>query len=73
MPSPKGKENVTAYVDESIARQVDELADESGLSRSRYVSALVFEAVRNRRRFRLKKGEFIEEKPDTIPASHGTN
>lgn len=52
---------------------VAELAADSGISRSKYVTALVLEAVRLKRRFRYRRGEFIEETSDRIPETHGKN
>jgi len=63
MPIPNGKDSVSAYVDEGLAIEVQHLAEECGLSRSRYVTALLVDAVRRRRAFRFKKGEYLEEKP----------
>lgn len=46
---------------ESLAREVEHLAGECGLSRSSYVRALLEDAVSRKRVFRLKHAEFIEE------------
>lgn len=59
--TPKGKGNLTAYVDEFVEREVTNLADESGLCRSKYLTALLVDAIQRKRVFRFKKGQFIEE------------
>lgn len=58
-----GTENVTANVSVELARAVLELAQESGLSRSKYVRALLEDAVERKRVFRLRRESFIEERP----------
>lgn len=59
--TPAGKGNITAYVDEFVEVEVEKLADESGLNRSRYVTALLLDAIERKRLFRLRNGKFIEE------------
>jgi len=58
-----GTENVTANVSVELALKVLDLANESGLSRSKYVRALLEDAVNRRRVFRLRRESFIEESP----------
>lgn len=60
MANPKGAENVSSCVPEELARQIGNLAAESGISRSRYVRALLEEAVGRRRVFRLRFEELTE-------------
>jgi hypothetical protein len=63
MANPKGSENVSSTVKGELAREIEALAGESGLSRSSYVRALLEDAVAKRRVFRLRHAEFVEETP----------
>ena len=65
-----GTENVTANVSVELALAVLDLAKESGLSRSKYVRALLEDAVERKRVFRLRRESFIEERP-AEPGLHG--
>jgi hypothetical protein len=67
MPNPKGSENVSSCVPESLAASISGLASESGLSRSSYVRALLEDAVKKHRLFRLKFEEFEETTPIKKP------
>jgi hypothetical protein len=60
MPNPKGSEGVSSVVPIPLAREIKALAEETGLSRSRYVRALLEDAVKRRRIFHVKHAEFIE-------------
>ena len=52
---------MTANVSVELALAVLDLAKESGLSRSKYVRALLEDAVNRKRVFRLRREPFIEE------------
>ena len=63
MPNGKQSETLSATAPVALARQIEKLAFDSGLSRSRYILALLEEAARNCRIFRFARGQFIEEPP----------
>lgn len=63
MPNGKESETLSATAPAETAREIERLAFESGLSRSRYILALLQEAARGNRRFRFVRGEFREEPP----------
>lgn len=54
MSGPTDKENVTASIPSTLARQLDELVKKSGISRSQYIGHLVKEAVEKKRVFAMK-------------------
>ena len=53
MANPKGSENVTATCPEPLAREVEKLAESSGMSRSAYVRRLLEDAVLQGRTFKI--------------------
>lgn len=61
MPNVTGSENVSSTVPEKLARDIEGLARESGLSRSRYVGILLNEAAERRRVFRVQVTESLRE------------
>lgn len=61
MANPKGAENVSSCVPETLAQKIGILASQSGLSRSSYVRALLEDAATKNRIFRLRFQEFVEE------------
>ena len=63
MPNGKESETLSATAPAATAREIERLAFESGLSRSRYILALLEGAVVGNRRFRYVRGEFREEPP----------
>ena len=57
-----GRENITANLPEGLAQSVDELAHESGLTKSKYVRTVLEDACRRRLVFKVTMHQFT--KPD---------
>lgn len=54
-------ENITANVTKETASALSELVRKSGISRSKYVSILIEEAVKKQRVFKLKTSVVVSE------------
>lgn len=61
MPNGKGTETLSANASEDLAKSISDLAYQCGLSRSKYMLALLEDAAKRRRRFVLRSGNFVEE------------
>jgi len=63
MEVPKGSETLSASVPAALALQIDTLARESSLTRSRYVRLLLEDAVDKGRRFKIRLESFDDPPP----------
>ena len=61
MPNGKGVETLSTNVSEELAATINALAFECGLSRSKYILALLQDAAAKRRKFVLRSGAFVED------------
>lgn len=70
MPNGKGVETLSTNANEELAATISALAFECGLSRSKYMLALLQDAAAKRRKFVLRSGTFVE---DLAPTSYRLN
>lgn len=61
MANPIGSESLTACVPVSLSQEIAKLAKQSGLSKSGYVKALLEDAVKRRRIFKVRVEEYSGE------------
>lgn len=57
----KGTENITANVPDAVAADIDRLAQESDLSRNKYVGLLLRDAAEKRRVFKVEVRTLVTE------------